>query len=128
MKKIILSLTIGLVVGYGVTSALENTEIAQLEADNTKAKQQIVKLSEQLLASKKQTKPTQQAPRSAQRNQSKTITSGGFNRQTLSKEQMLAQRKQAMERMRAQQKANAQMHATEQDKDKVKTTKGGVVL
>ncbi|WNC71907.1 hypothetical protein RGQ13_17585 [Thalassotalea psychrophila] len=127
MKKIIISLAAGLVIGYGVSTAMENSEITNLEAENVKAQQQVAKLSEQLLAAQKQPKQPKHASRIAQRTKPKTLSSGGLNKSSRTKEQMLAQRKQAMERMRTQQ-LTAQKNITEQAKNQVKTLDNGTVL
>ncbi|WP_019028336.1 hypothetical protein [Colwellia piezophila] len=126
MKQIILSLTIGLVVGYGVTSVFENSEISQLQVENNNAKLQMVKLTEQLLILQKQNRPSPHiAQRQVVKRSTKNLTSNSLHkakRKKQSQEQMYAQRRQATEHMRSQQSNNGL-------KDhQVKTTENGTVL
>lgn len=132
MKKIMLSLVFGLVVGYGVINAFENDEISKLQAENSKAKQKLLKLSEQLLALQKQ---TNQSPRITQRQvvkrSPKSLTSNSLHKTKQTKqsqEQMYAQRKQATEHMRTQQKQQAQQSNKGLNDHQAKTTENGTVL
>ncbi|WOH36900.1 hypothetical protein RI844_16205 [Thalassotalea fonticola] len=125
MKKILISLSAGLVLGYGASTAVERSEIAKLEAENIKAKQQISALSEQLVVAQNQPK---QAPPLLQRTKLRTLTNGSLNNTSRSKDQSGAQRKQATERMRAQQKQQVQQNANDLNNQKIKTTESGIVL
>ncbi|PKG86005.1 hypothetical protein CXF85_04340 [Colwellia sp. 75C3] len=132
MKKIILSLVVGLVAGYGVTNALESDQISKLHAENNKANQQLSKLSEQLLVLQKQKK---QSLRIAQgqvvKRSAKSLTSNSLHKSKPTKpsqEQMYAQRKQAIEHITTQQKQQAQQSNNELKGSQVKTTENGTVL
>ncbi|MEW6999775.1 hypothetical protein AADZ86_18970 [Colwelliaceae bacterium BS250] len=129
MKKIIISLTAGLVIGYSASMAISNSEVEKWQDQSVRAQQQVVKLSEQLLIEQTQSKQPKQVPRLAQRTlpKSKVLTNGSLNRSSRNKEQILVQRKQAMERMRTQQR-NIQKNIPEQDKNQVKTLDNGTVL
>lgn len=126
MKKIILTLAIGLVVGYGVTSALENAEISKLQQENRKNKQQVAKLTEQVLILQNESR---QLPGIVQQQVSKqpdkNLASKSLHKKNRTKkglEQKYAQHKQAAEHMSAVQ--NTQVLK----KQKVKTTTNGTVL
>jgi len=126
MKKIILTLAIGLVAGYGVTSAFENAEISKLQQENRKKQQQVAKLTEQIVVLQNESRQLpgivqQQVSKQADKNlASKSLHKKNRDKQSL--EQKYAQHKQAAEHMSAVQ--NAQILK----KQKVKTTTNGTVL
>jgi hypothetical protein len=116
-KIIILSLTIGLVFGYGVSAAIKNTDIIQLTAENIQTKKQNTKLSKQLLVVQKQLK---QRPRLKQNTQGNTLTNRSLNKSSPARKKSFAQQKQAIARMRDQQ-LNPQKYMTEKNQNKANT-------
>ena len=132
LKNIILTLTVGLVVGYGITNAFDRSEVNMLKAENDKRKQQVVKLSEQLLLLQKQIK---QSPyifqRKVMKQPVKNLTSSSLNkkkRTNKNQEQIYLQSKQATNRIRIQQKQQAQQSNNGLNKQLIKTTVNGTVL
>ena len=114
---IILSLTIGLVFGYGVSAVIKNTDIIQLTAENIQTKKQNTKLAKQLLVVQKQLK---QRPRLKQNTQGNTLTNRSLNKSSPARKKSFAQQKQAIARMRDQQ-LNPQKYMTEKNQNKANT-------